>query len=105
LLEYKPLVGTAQFYTPGGPGVLPLAARSSRMVAGHPGGLLEAFANLYSDAAEAIAGRRTNTEPDPLSLSFPKAIDGVRGTLFVDAAIRSSADASAWTTVPNVVGE
>jgi len=104
-LEFKPLGGPARSYTPGGPGILPLAARSSRMVAGHPEGVLEAFANLYSDAAGAIAARRAGTEPDPLSLNFPRAIDGVRGTLFVDAAIRSTADAGAWTAVPSAVGE
>jgi phosphonate transport system ATP-binding protein len=43
------------------PGTLPLAARASRIVAGHPEGFHEGFANLYSDAAEAIAARRTGT--------------------------------------------
>ncbi|GMR02069.1 MAG: Gfo/Idh/MocA family oxidoreductase [Acidimicrobiia bacterium] len=104
-LEFKPIDGPARTYTPGGPGILPLAARSSRMVAGHPEGVLEAFANLYSDAAEAIVARRAQVDADPLSLNFPQAIDGVRGNLFVDAAITSSAHAGAWTVVPDVMGE
>ena len=58
-LIFKPLDAPAQMRTPNGPGTLPLTARSSRIVAGHPEGFHEAFANLYSDAAEAIAARRT----------------------------------------------
>jgi hypothetical protein len=34
-----------------------------------------------------------------LALVFPNAADGVRGVAFVDAAIRSSTNNGAWTTV------
>ena len=78
---------------------LPLAARSSRVAAGHPEGFHEAFANLYSDAAEAIAARRAGQIPDPLALHFPNADDGWMGMRFVDAVIRSSAADGVWTTV------
>ena len=37
-LTFKPLGGRSQNRTPNGPGTLPLAARSSRIVAGHPEG-------------------------------------------------------------------
>jgi len=98
-LAFKPLSGPAEVRTPNGPGTLPLAARSSRIVKGHPGGFLEAFANLYSDAAEAIAARRTGEEPNPLALQFPNAVDGAIGLGFVEAAIASSAAEGAWTQV------
>jgi predicted dehydrogenase len=98
-LSFKPLSGPAEVRTPNGPGTLPLAARSSRIVKGHPGGFLEAFANLYSDAAEAIAARRTGAEPDPLALHFPNAVDGAMGLGFVDAAIASREAGGAWTKV------
>jgi hypothetical protein len=75
-----------------------LAARASRIVRGHPEGFHEGFANLYTDAAEAIAARRAGVEPDPLALHFPMADDGVLGVAFVDAAIASSAAGGAWTT-------
>jgi hypothetical protein len=78
---------------------LPLAARASRIVAGHPEGFHEGFANVYSDAAEAIAARRSGNVPDPLALHFPDALDGLMGVTFVDAAIRSSAGGGAWTPV------
>ena len=99
VLHFKPLDAPAQLRTPNGPGTLPLAARASRIVAGHPEGFHEAFANLYTDAADAIAARRSGTPPDPLALFFPDATDGLHGLRFVDAAIASSRNNGAWTVV------
>lgn len=96
-LIFKPLGGPAEIRTPNGPGSLPLAARASRIVAGHPEGFHEGFANIYSDAAEAIAARRSGLPVDPLVLHFPNARDGALGVVFVDAVIRSSAADGAWT--------
>lgn len=98
-LTFKPLGAPAETRTPNGPGTLPLARRASRIVAGHPEGFHEGFANLYSDAAEAIAARRADADPDPLALVFPTAIDGVKGVAFVEAAIASSANNGEWTSV------
>ena len=74
-----------------------LPANVVRVAAGHPEGFPEAFANLYSDAAEAIAARRAGQAPDPLALHFPNAHDGWMGMRFVDAVIRSSQAGGAWT--------
>lgn len=98
-LSFRPLGAPAEIRTPNGPGTLPLARRSSRIVAGHPEGFHEGFANIYSDAAEAIAARRAGVDPDPLALSFPSAADGVAGLAFVDAVITSSRGGSAWTAL------
>jgi len=98
-LVFRPSAAPVEIRTPNGPGTLPLAARASRIVAGHPEGFHEGFANVYTDAAEAIAARRSGHEPDPLALHFPNALDGLMGVAFVDAAIRSSADDGAWTSV------
>ena len=98
-LAFKPLGAPAEIRTPNGPGTLPLARRASRIVAGHPEGFHEGFANVYADAAEAIAARRAGVVPDPLALVFPNAIDGVKGVAFVEAAIASSKNNGAWTTV------
>ena len=98
-LTFKPLGAPSQNRTPNGPGTFPLAARSSRIVAGHPEGFHEAFANLYSDAAEAIAARRSGQTADPLALHFPNSLDGLLGVQFVAAVIQSSNADGAWTTV------
>ncbi|MGD9940026.1 MAG: Gfo/Idh/MocA family protein [Clostridia bacterium] len=95
-LDYKPLGAPAEVMTPRGPGILPLAARSSRIVAGHPEGFPTSFANLYSDAAEAIAGRRSGTAVDPLALHFPTALDGLKGVEFVAKVVESSSLNGAW---------
>jgi len=99
LLSFKPLGAPAQIRTPNGPGTLPLSAHSSRIVAGHPEGFHEAFANIYADAAHAIAARRAGVAASPLALHFPNAQDGLAGLRFVDAVVRSSAQDGAWVTV------
>ena len=104
VLHVKLLDTPAQVRTPNGPGTLPLAARASRIVAGHPEGFHEGFANLYSDAAEAIAARRTGTVPDPLALHFPNAFDGLQGLRFVDSVLRSGAANGAWVDCPASTG-
>jgi predicted dehydrogenase len=95
-LLFKPLGAPQQKRTPNGPGTLPFAARSCRIVAGHPEGFHEGFANLYKDAGEAIAARRSGATPDPLALQFPNALDGLRGVEFIDAVMRSSQANGAW---------
>jgi predicted dehydrogenase len=96
-LIHSPIGHPAEVRTPNGPGTLPLAARSTRIVAGHPEAFLEAFANIYSDAAEAIAARRSGTTADPLAMHFPDVHDGVVGIRFVQAVIESSRAGGAWT--------
>ena len=98
VLGFKPLSGPAEVRTPNGPGTLPLSARSTRIVKGHPEGFHEAFANIYSDAAEVIAARRSGQSPDPLALQFPNEVDGALGVKFVEAAVASSAAGGAWTS-------
>ncbi len=100
-LSFKPLSGPAQVRTPNGPGTLPLAARSSRIVKGHPEGFPEAFANLYSDAAEAVAARLAGATPDPLTLHFPNSRDGLLGVRFVAAVVESSEANGTWVAVDN----
>jgi predicted dehydrogenase len=96
-LVFRPLDGPVRTYTPNGPGILPAAEQASRIVAGHPEGFQEAFANVYSDAAEAIAARRSGGSANPTALDFPTEIDGALGVRFVDAVVTSSSAGGAWT--------
>ena len=95
-LRFLPLDGPAQVRTRNGPGTLPLSARGSRVGKGHPEGFHEAFANIYADAAEVIAARRSGGVPDPLALHFPTVADGARGLAFVEAALASSDAGGGW---------
>ncbi|MGH8778899.1 Gfo/Idh/MocA family protein [Paraburkholderia sp.] len=76
-----------------------VAAHATRVPAGHPEGYLEAFAQLYKDAAlqiEAIdAGRPL---PDESRL-LPTVDDGVAGLRFIEAVLTSNAASGAWVEV------
>jgi len=98
ILTFKPLNAPSQNRMPNGPGTLPFSARSSRIVAGHPEGFLEGFANIYADAAEAVAARRSGQRADPLALYFPNSLDGLLGVRFVDSVIASSNAKSKWVS-------
>lgn len=75
----------------------PEIARLSRTPRGHPEGLLEAFANLYREAAEAIHARNAGS---PLAqVSFPTIDDGVHSMDFIEACIASHTASGLWTKV------
>jgi len=72
------------------------AQRATRLWPGHPEGFLEAFANLYAGAADAVLARRDDAPLDRSALSFPTVEDGVLGVKFVEAAVESSRRDGAW---------
>ena len=72
--------------------------RFSRLPAGHPEGFIEAFANIYREAARAIRAE-VNGEPVPQDCDFPTIDDGVRGMAFIDAAVASAKAGGIWTRV------
>lgn len=84
-----------QKITRGSAAAQPAAAAVTRIPAGHPEGYLEAFATLYREAAEVIAGRKTMAEVDTL-IGITDGLDGMR---FIDACQRSSAEDGARTAV------
>lgn len=91
MVQFEP----ARILSRGLPGLYPAAARCTRIPTGHPEGFQEAFANLYNDAAEAIAARLSGKAPYPLALDFPTVEDGARGMRFIEAALESS-NGGAW---------
>jgi predicted dehydrogenase len=65
----------------------------SRLPAHHPEGFLEAFAQIYTEAADRIlADGRSPT-------LLPGAADGLRGLRFVQAAVTSHRANATWTAV------
>ena len=70
----------------------------SRIPPGHPEGYLEGFANIYSEAAEAIVAARTGGKAASEVL-YPTVQDGLKGVQFVSACVKSSADNAAWTVL------
>jgi predicted dehydrogenase len=77
----------------------PAASHATRIPSGHPEGYLEAFAQLYRDAAEQIVAMREGRAPDPLSTDTPTVVDGLHGMRFVAAAVASAQAGGVWTAV------
>ena len=72
------------------------ASRFVRMPIGHPEGLTDAWANIYTEFAIAVEARRSGTAlPDGL-LRHPDVVDGARGVKFVQAAVESASSGGAW---------
>jgi predicted dehydrogenase len=74
----------------------PAAALNTRIPTGHPEAYIEAFANLYLRAGEAIRARIAGKKADPLSLDFPTVHDGVAGMRFIEAVVKSKGK---WVTI------
>jgi predicted dehydrogenase len=75
----------------------PEAAKYTRLPFGHPEAFIEAFANIYLAAAEAISDHLTGAYPREGGYDFPTVDDGVEGMAFIEAAVKSSKANSAWT--------
>ncbi len=65
-----------------------------RLPAGHPEGFIEAFANIYTDFARAIAARLENR---PYEGMYPDDETGVRGMNFIETVVASSKQNGIWT--------
>ena len=80
--------GPERVYKRGNPYLSEAAQRNSRLPFGHPEAFLEAFANIYVNAAHAMDAHRTGAAANP-ALDFPTVQDGAVGVHFIHAAIRS----------------
>jgi len=73
-----------------------IAAYNTRLPAGHPEGLLEAFANLYRNFAFCIQDRLRGVASSESHLDFPTIHDGVRGMVFIETCVNSSKSNQKW---------
>ncbi|MEL7397554.1 MAG: Gfo/Idh/MocA family oxidoreductase [Pseudomonadota bacterium] len=94
-LWHTPFGEPKRLITRNGAGAGDAAARMSRIPAGHPEGYLEGFANIYTEAANAIIAAREG-KIIPVGVVFPSVQDGLKGVQFVSACVRSSARNAAW---------
>nr|WP_319483120.1 Gfo/Idh/MocA family oxidoreductase [uncultured Cohaesibacter sp.] len=91
-LWYTPLGEPRRLLRRNGVENTPAAVAGSRIPAAHPEGYLEAFANIYRDAADAI-------EKNEVAALVPNANDGVSGLAFVTASLESSAKGGVWVSL------
>ena len=87
-----------QLLTRNGAGALPEAQRVCRVPGGHPEGYLEAFANIYAEAAQAIRARQAGL-PVPDGVTYPTLSDGLAGMRFVAACVTSARRNAGWVAL------
>ena len=79
-----------------------VAKRFTRVPSGHPEAFLEAFANIYLEAARAIEAE-VNGQPIPPDCDFPTIDDGVEGMAFIATAVQSAKAGGVWTRMVEIV--
>jgi predicted dehydrogenase len=95
-LYWMPLGQRLQVIERGEGNLSPEADRSSRVTVGHAGGMPLAFANIYSDLAEAIRAGRDGRDMDPAANLYPRAEDGLRSMAAVFAVAESGRRMGEW---------
>jgi len=95
-LYWMPLGERLQVIERGEAGLSPEADRTSRVTIGHAEGMPLAFANIYTDLAEAIRAAKEGRAMDPAADLYPRAEDGLRSMAAVHAVAESGAADGVW---------
>ena len=82
-----------------GHGVSPTTERLVRTARGFPEGIIEAWANLYTEFAVAVAARRDGVSLPQGLLGFPSVAEGAEGVRFIDASVRSNDNGGGWVQI------
>jgi predicted dehydrogenase len=83
----------------GSPYVSDTARRATRLPPGGPEAFIEAFANIYREAARAIRAE-VNGDLTPEDLDFPTVDDGLEGMAFITTAVQSAKAGGVWAKMP-----
>ncbi|MDD9909101.1 MAG: Gfo/Idh/MocA family oxidoreductase [Ahrensia sp.] len=95
-LFYMPLNQRLQIIERGEAGLSPQADRTSRVTIGHAEGMPLAFANIYTDLAEAIMARKEGRPIDPAADLCPRAEDGLHSMEAIFAVAESGKHEGKW---------
>ncbi len=95
-LYYMPLGQRLQVIERGEAKLSPEADRTTRVTIGHAEGMPLAFANIYTDLAEAISARKEGRVMDPAANLYPRAEDGLRSMAAVYAVAQSGREHGKW---------
>lgn len=82
-----------------GHGISHATERFVRTGRGFPEGLIEAWANLYTEFAMAVAARRDGIQAPEGWLGYPTVSEGAAGVHFVDASVQSNAADGKWVSI------
>ena len=75
--------------------------RVSRLPKGHPEGYIEAFANIYTETADAILAYQKGEKPSD-EITYPNLDDGLEGIVFVDACVESAKNNCKWISLKKI---
>lgn len=82
-----------------GHGISPNVERLVRTGRGFPEGLIEAWGNLYTEFALAVACNKEGITQPENWLGAPSVEEGALGVEFIDASVRSNQNGGAWCPV------
>jgi len=97
-LKFQPKGEPARILRRGNGYVSDAAKKFTRLPFGHPEAFIEAFANIYLEAAAAI---RDHAAGRPGVYDFPTVDDGVYGMAFLETAVKSAKSKVKWTPFVN----
>ena len=86
-----------QILSQGRDNLYPLALRASRLPGGHPEGVYEAFANIYSNFSDVLLAKKVGSPyKHQKEVDFPTFEDGTRGVKFINLCVESSQRGACW---------
>ena len=87
-----------QMYTrdPHAPHMNSMGKAACRLPAGHPEAFLEAFANVYRFAYDAMVDRAIGVDFEKKNTIYPNVYDGAEGMYFIQQCVASSQQNGAW---------
>ncbi len=90
--------GPEQVLRRGNAGLCDAAKAGTRLPPGHPEAFLEAFANVYNNACQAMRAGVGGIEAEA-RFDFPGVVDGARGVRFIERVVESARSDRKWTAV------
>lgn len=94
-LQVKFPDGPEHLYKRGNDYLSEIAQHNSRIPSGHPEAFIEAFANIYVNAARTMSAKIAGEDPSEFDLDFPTVQDGAIGVHFIHKTVESG-NAKAW---------
>jgi predicted dehydrogenase len=95
-LVVTPLGGPTKKLSRGRDAMSDRATELSRVPAGHPEGYFEAFANIYTTFAKAVAKKKAGKSVDESKEDYPTIDEGIQGVRFIHRCVESSKKDAAW---------
>jgi predicted dehydrogenase len=100
-LVWKAVNEPHQIHRRGNSYLAPITQKYSRTPFGHPEAFIEAFANVYRAAAEAIADVQSG-KPLPPNPEYPTIDAGLEGMAFIETVVKSSKAGAKWVKFPKL---